>query len=124
MFDPCREGEWMEKGGEAERLTPGPFGVGARVRHQAGVLGWKMSFDTVVTAFEPGRRLEMEVVADHDHGVLIFQVSPTAGGAIASIHARDDAIARLPHTLWARKQQAQENLERLATAVTRAHAAA
>ena len=124
MFDPAREAEWMEWSGGVERLTPAPFGVGSKVRHKAGVLGWPMSFVTEVTALDPGRKLEMAVDAGSDSGELIFQVSPTAGGAIASIHARDDAIARMPHTLWARKQQAQDNLARLAVAVTRARAPA
>lgn len=124
MFDPAREAEWMEWSGGAEPLTPGSLGVGSKVRHKAGVLGWPMSFVTEVTALDPGRKLEMAVDAGSDRGELIFQVSPTAGGAIASIHARDDAIARMPHTLWARKQQAQDNLARLAVAVTRARAPA
>lgn len=124
MFDPDRDGEWMEWGGQAEHLTPGPLRVGSRLRHKAGVIGWPVSFVVEVKAYDPGRRLEMDVAAGSDHGVLIFQVAPTAGGAIASIRARDDAIARMPHTLLARKQQAQDNLAKLATAVSRAQSRA
>jgi hypothetical protein len=126
MFDPASEGEWVAKGTTAELLTPGPLAVGSRVRHEAGVHGWKISFVTEVTALDPGRRLEMQVVEGSDHGVITYQVAPTAGGAIASIHVRDEAMARIPHSVWARKDQAKENLASLATLIQRrnAHAAA
>jgi uncharacterized protein YndB with AHSA1/START domain len=123
MFDPAREGEWMAKGAKAEFLTPGPLAVGSRVHHEAGIHGWKMSFITEVKALDPGRRLEMEIVENSDHGVIIYIVSPTAGGSIATILVRDEGMARIPHSVWARKQQAQENLAHLATLISRAHAA-
>ncbi len=122
MFDPDREGEWMAKGGKVEWLTPGPLAVGSRVRHEAGIHGWKMSFVTEVKALDPGHRLELEVVDGADNGVISYQISPTAGGVIATIHVRDEGMARIPHSVWARKQQAQENLARLAQVVTRGHA--
>lgn len=120
MFDPAREGEWMAKGGEAELLTPGPLAVGSQVRHTASVHGWPVAFVTEVKAFEPGRTLEMEIVGSQ-RGVIIYQVTPTAGGAIATLRVRDDEVAPHPVATWARKQQAQENLAHLASAV-RAHA--
>jgi uncharacterized protein YndB with AHSA1/START domain len=122
MFDPEREGEWTAKGARAEKLTPGPLAVGSRVRHEAGVHGWKVSFVTEVKAFDPDRRLEMEVVDSPDHGRIIYQVAPTAGGAIAAIHVHDEGLARMPHSVWARKQQALENLSHLAAAVIHSHA--
>jgi len=123
MFDPAREGDWMGKGAKAELLTPGPLAVGSRVRHDAGIFGWKMSFITEVKAIEPGRRLEMEIVESADHGVIIYLIAPTAGGSIATIHVRDEGMARMPHAIWARKQQAQESLAQLAKTISRAHAA-
>ncbi len=117
MFDPDREGEWVAKGGQADRLTPGPLAVGSRVRHDVGVLGWEFSFITEVTALDPGRTLEMKIVEASDKGVIIYQVVPTSGGAIASIHVEDDSMVRFPHSVWARKKQAEENLAQLARAV-------
>jgi hypothetical protein len=99
MFDPAREGEWMAKGGTAEILTPGPLAVGSRVQHTASVHGW-----------------QMEIVGSRQ-GVIIYQVSPTAGGSIATLHVRDDEVAPHPVSAWARKQQAQENLANLASVV-------
>jgi hypothetical protein len=122
MFDPARESEWIEKGGNGDMLTPGPLGVGSRVRHEAGVHGWKVAFTTEVKSFEPGRKLEMEVVDGSDQGRIVYQVAPTSGGAIATIHVHDEAGLRFPHSTWARKQQAQENLHRLAQAVMHARA--
>jgi hypothetical protein len=122
MFDPARDGEWIAKGATAEVLTPGPLAVGSRVRHQAGVHGWKVSFVTEVKALDPDRRLEMEVVEGHEGGRIIYQIAPTAGGSIATIHVHDETMARIPHSVWARKDQAKENLHNLAHAVTRAHA--
>ena len=123
MFDPAREGEWMAKGGEAERLTPGPLRVGSQVRHTASVHGWPVSFVTQVKAIEPGRRLEMEIVGASRRAAIIYQVAPTAGGAIATLHVRDDEQTQHPVATWARKQQAQENLAHLAQAVARTQAA-
>jgi hypothetical protein len=122
MFDPDREDEWIDKGGQPEWLTPPPLAVGSRLRHQAGVHGWKLSYVSEVKALDPGRRLEMEVVEGSDHGHIIYQIAPTSGGVIASIHVRDEAIARIPHSVWARKDQAKENLHSLARAVQRAQA--
>lgn len=116
MFDPTREGEWMAKGGQAELLTSGPLAVGSRVQHTASVHGWPVSFTTEVKTLEPGRKLEMEIVGSRQ-GLIIYQVSPTAGGAIATLHVRDDEVAPHPVSSWARKQQAQDNLSRLASAV-------
>lgn len=124
MFDPDREAEWMANAGPAERLTPGPFAVGSQVKHTAGVHSWPVSFVTEVTAFEPDRRLEMEIVGPSRsrHGVIIYQVVPTAGGAIATIHVRDDEVGPHPISGWARKQQAQENLAGLPAAIARLRA--
>jgi len=123
MFDPAREGEWMAKAGEAEQLTPGPLGVGTQVRHKAGVHGWPINFVTEVKSYEPDRRLEMAVVGPASRGgEIIYQVAPTAGGSIATIHVRDDERGPHPVSDWARKQQAEENLARLASLVTHGHA--
>lgn len=124
MFDPAREAEWVDKATKAELLTTGPLRVGSRVRHEAGVHGWKISFITEVKAFEPDRKLVMDVVYGSDHGEITYQVAATAGGAIASIHVRDEAMARIPHSVWARKDQAKDNLHRLAQAVARSLAQA
>jgi len=122
MFDPGREADWMAAGARAEQLTPGPLQVGSRIQHTAGVHGWPAPFVTEVKAIDPDRRLEMEVVGDNRHGSIVYQVVPTAGGSIATMHVRDNETGPRPVSSWARKQQAQENLHRLATLVTHGHA--
>jgi hypothetical protein len=111
----------MANSGDAEQLTPGPLHVGSRVQHTAGVHGWPVSFVTEVKSFEPDRKLEMEVVGPSRHGTIVYQVVPTAGGSIATMHVRDDEVGPRPVSTWARKQQAQENLHRLASLVTHGH---
>jgi uncharacterized protein YndB with AHSA1/START domain len=122
MFDPAHEGDWIAKGAKAEVLTPGPLAVGSKVKHEAGVHGWKVAFTTEVTALEPDRRLEMQLVDHTDHGKIIYAVAPTAGGSIATIHVHDEGMTRIPHSVWARKDQAKENLTQLAHLITRGHA--
>jgi hypothetical protein len=124
MFDPEREGEWVDKAGPAEKLTPGPLTVGSRFQHSAGVNAWKVAFITRVLSFERDRRLEMEITEGRHSGTIVYQLAPTSGGSIASIHVRDDSVARMPPSVWARKEQAKENLHNLARAVQKAHAAA
>jgi uncharacterized protein YndB with AHSA1/START domain len=122
MFDPTREGEWMAKGATAELLTQGPLAVGTRIRHEAGVHGRLMPFVTEVVSLDPGRKLEMKIENSED-GVITYQVAPTAGGAIASIHMKGEAVAYTLRSKWSRKQHERENLLHLALAVNRAHAA-
>lgn len=121
MFDPAREAEWMAHAATAEQLTPGPLGVGSRIQHSAGVHGWPVSFVTEVRSFDPDRRLEMEVVDSARGGTIVYQVVPTAGGSIATVHVHDDEHGPRPVSTWARKQQAQQNLHRLANLVTHGH---
>lgn len=120
MFDHELETQWVEHAGKPESLTPGPFAVGSRIRHHNSVLGVDSSYVTEVTALDPGRRLEMRIIEGPLHGDLIYQVAPTAGGSIASIHLRD-AKSVIPRSTWLRKHQAEENLERLALLVNRLH---
>lgn len=117
MFDPDLEEKWIDKAGRAERLTPGPIGVGSRVRHEAGVLGLRDSFVTEVTEMDPERRMVMEIVEGPERGMLVYEVVPTAGGAIAAVHVRNHPKLPIPLVPWARKHHVEENLRRLANFV-------
>jgi len=121
MFDPDLEERWIDTARSAEKLTPGPIAVGTRVRHEAGVLGQKAPFVTEVTELDPDRRLAMEIVEGAERGVLVFQVAPTAGGTIATVHVRNNPKLPIPIAPWVRKQHVQESLHRLATLVTTSH---
>lgn len=112
MFDPDLEDRWT--GGKAEKLTPEPIGVGSRVRHDGGMLGLRGTFVTEVTEFEPERRLAMEIVDGPVRGVVVYQVSATSGGAIATVHVRNNPKLPIPTLPWAHKHRVQENLHRLA----------
>jgi hypothetical protein len=118
MFDPDLEDQWAGKAGKAERLTPGPMAVGSRVRHDAGALGLRAPFVTEVTELDPERRLAMEIVEGPVRGVIIYQVAPTSGGAIAAVHVRNPSKLPIPEVPWVRKHHVQENLHRLANLLT------
>lgn len=120
MFDPDLEDQWGKSAGKTEKLTPGPLAVGSRVRHHTSLVGVAHVAVTEVTALDPGHKLEMRIIEGELLGDLIYQVAPTAGGSIASIHLRD-AKGKLPHSTWLRKHQAEESLERLALLVNRQH---
>lgn len=122
MFDPQVEDRWTESKDKAEVLTPGPLGIGSRVRHAAKLLGLKSaSFVTEVVELEPERKLAMEIVEGPERGLVTYQVSPTAGGSIAAIHVRSHPKLPIPLVPWARKQQIQENLHRLSNLVAHNH---
>jgi uncharacterized protein YndB with AHSA1/START domain len=121
MFDPELEAQWVGKTGNAEKLTDGPISVGSRVRHQAGLLGMRAPFVTEVTELEPDRRLVMEIVEGPERGIVVYQVVPTAGGSVVTVHARNNPKLPLPQAPWARKHHVEENLHRLASLVARLH---
>jgi hypothetical protein len=121
MFDPDREEQWTGSPQNAEKLTPGPIAVGSRVRREPGALGLKGSFVTEVTELDPDRRMAMEVVEGSERGLLVFQVVPTAGGSIATVHVRNNPKLPIPLAPWMRKHHVEESLHRLATLVTNAH---
>lgn len=121
MFDPDQEDRWVEKNGRAEKLTPGPISVGTRVRHDAGLLGLRSSFITEVTELDPERRLAMEIVEGPERGLVTYQVAPTSGGSIASVHVLNHPKLPIPLAPWARKHHIQENLHRLERLVTQTH---
>jgi hypothetical protein len=118
MFDPELEDRWTETATKAEKLTPGPIGVGSRVRHESGVLGLKGPFVTEVTDFDPNGRLAMEIVDGPMRGLIIYQVAATSGGSIATIHVKNNPKLPIPSLPWAHKHHVQEDLHRLATLLT------
>ena len=118
MFDPDQEERWA---GKAEKLTPGPVAVGSRIRHDPAALGLRAAFVTEVTELEPDRRLAMEIVEGPERGLVVYQVVPTAGGSIATVHVRNNPKLPIPLAPWARKQHIQENLHRLAKLISQNH---
>jgi uncharacterized protein YndB with AHSA1/START domain len=121
MFDPDNDPQWISGARSVERLTPGPMGVGTRVRHEGGFLGRKFSWVTEITALEPETRLEMNIVDGPIHGEVSYEVRPTAGGAIAAVHNRGGSNLPLPGMAWMVKRAVNEDLRRLAKLVAHQH---
>jgi hypothetical protein len=120
MFNPDNETEWSSNAEKVERITPGPIGVGSQVRRERSFLGNKVSWLTEVTAIEPGARLEMNILEAPLPGVMVYEVRPTAGGAIAIVRTLN--LANIPGVGWAVRRSMEEDLERLGHLVTRRHA--
>ena len=124
MFDPALEMEWITNATKVEVLTPGPVGVGARIRREGGFMGRTYAWVWEVTAFEPERLMEMSFVEGPTEGAIIFEVSPTAGGSIAMIHLRSKPNLPRPITNWFAKHDLAADLARLARLVAARQAAA
>jgi uncharacterized protein YndB with AHSA1/START domain len=62
LTDPERLAEWQKGTVEVERLTPGPMGVGTRLREVHAAMGRKLESVVEVTEFEPDRVFALHVV--------------------------------------------------------------
>jgi hypothetical protein len=124
MFDPALEKEWITNATKIEVQTSGPIGVGARISREGGFMGRTYTWVWEVTAFDPGRLMEMTFVEGPTQGAVTFEVSPTAGGSIAMIHVQSKQNLPQPITNWFAKHDVVADLARLARLVAARQAAA
>ncbi len=76
MFDPHRDATWMKALSRVDVLDE-TVAAGARVRRHARFLGKDISWVTVVRAYEPARRLELDIAEGPFVGVVTYEVEPT-----------------------------------------------
>ena len=114
MFNAARDPEWIGGAKSVEALTPGPIGLGSRVRRDGGFLGRKFSWVTEVTGFEPGRRVEMAFLEGPMQGGVTYEVRPADGGSIASVRNHGGANFSVPGMAWMLKHSVSKDLDRLA----------
>jgi ligand-binding SRPBCC domain-containing protein len=62
VTDPSKLHEWQTNTVEVEQLTPAPFGAGTRLREVHAAGRRRMEQVVEVTAYEPGRRFDLDVV--------------------------------------------------------------
>jgi uncharacterized protein YndB with AHSA1/START domain len=124
MFDPALEKEWITNATKVEVLTPGPLGLGARISREGGFMGRTYAWVWEVTAFDPGRLIEMTFVEGPAQGAVTFEVSPTAGGSIAMVHVHSKQSLPQPITNWFAKHDVAADLARLARLVAARQAVA
>lgn len=117
MFDPEYDPLWIGGARSAERLTPGPIGVGSRVRRHGGFLGRRFSWVTEVTGLEAERHLDMIFVEGPMTGGVIYLIRPLPDGSFVAIRNYGQSKVPVPGMSWLVKRSVAADLRRLATFV-------
>ena len=76
LTDPSKLATWQDAE-EVTQLTPGPLGVGTRLREVHKALGRRRVEITEFVVYEPGQRVEIRMVAGPPlYGRWDFEISP------------------------------------------------
>ena len=113
MFDPTRDAEWIGGARRAEQLTPGPYGVGTRVRREGAFMGRRFSWTTEVTEFAPDRLVRMKHVAGPFKGGVDYSVVPHDHGTKITIRNYGEASFWLPFMARMMRASVAADLRRL-----------
>jgi len=89
--DPGNDTSWILALSSARALTDGPVGPGMRVERIASFLGRRIEYVNEVTAFEPGRRLEMRSVQGPFPMEVTYEFEDAGEGTLMRIRNRGDA---------------------------------
>ena len=120
MFDAAHDRAWMKAVRRVDVLDE-PVAIGARVRRHARFMGKDISWITVVTAYDPGRRLELRITDGPFVGVITYEVEPTGASSIVRIRnvGAPGEFAWMPTALIRRAMRSslRKDLERLEAAV-------
>ena len=73
LTDPENLPEWQSMVSESRKDSPGPMDVGTRMTNVRNFLGRRIESQVEVTAYEPSRRFDVQVVS----GPVPFKVSQT-----------------------------------------------
>ena len=119
MFDPDSDPQWIGGARSVERLTPGPIGVGSRVRRHGAFLGRRFSWVTEVTDMEPDRRLDMSFVEGPMKGGVSYLIRPSPDGSVVAIRNCGRSKVPLPGMGWLVKRSVAADIRRLAALVER-----
>ena len=117
MFDPSRDAEWIGGARAAEKLTPGPYGAGTRVKRTGGFLGRSFSWETEVTEYEPDRQARMNYVAGPFKGGVDYSVAPAGTGSEVTIRNYGEASFWFPFMGAVMRMSVGKDLERLRSLV-------
>ena len=80
LHEPEKMEQWVS-GLDVEEVSPGPPAVGQRIRGVVREHERVQPFVSEITAFEPGRRLGIHLVADAFVVDSVWQLSPDPGGS-------------------------------------------
>jgi len=98
MFDPRNDKVWTDGVDDSRQLTEGPLRTGSKVEHIYRLLCClKMGFVYEVTATDGESLVEMTLTESFPESIpasfatrIRYQLEPTAGGTLTSIHVRTD----------------------------------
>jgi hypothetical protein len=113
MFDPSRDAEWIGGARAAEKLTPGPYGVGTRVKRTGGFLGRRFSWVTEVTEFDPVRVVRMKYVAGPFKGGVDYSITSSPAGSEVTIRNYGDTNLWMPFMSTMMRFSVGRDLDRL-----------
>lgn len=113
MFDTDNDPQWIGGAQSVERLTPGPIGIGSRVRRRGKVHGCSFSWVTEVTGLEPDRRLDMAFVEGPMKGGVSYLIEPAPEGARVAIRNHGTTRIPLPGMAWMVRRSVAADLKRL-----------
>jgi uncharacterized protein YndB with AHSA1/START domain len=113
MFDPERDAQWIGGARRAQKLTPGPYGLGTKVRRDGAFLGRSFSWTTEVTEFTPGRLVRMKHIAGPFKGGVDYSIEPRGGGSEVTIHNYGEASFWFPFMATMMRASVASDLRRL-----------
>jgi carbon monoxide dehydrogenase subunit G len=113
MFNASRDAEWIGGARSVEKLTPGPYGVGTRVRRTGGFLGRNFSWTTEVTEFDPARIVRMKYVAGPFKGGIDYSIAPADSGAEVTIRNYGESTFWFPFMGVMMRASVRKDLDRL-----------
>jgi hypothetical protein len=113
MFDAARDAEWIGGAKAAEKLSPGPYGVGTRVRRTGGFLGRSFSWTTEVTEFDPARIVRMKYIAGPFKGGVDYSIAAAGSGSEVTIRNYGESSLWFPFMGAMMRASVTKDLERL-----------
>ena len=113
MFDADRDAQWIGGATRAQKLTPGPYGQGTRVRREGAFLGRSFSWTTEVTEFVPGRLVRMKHIAGPFKGGVDYSIEPGGRGSVVTIRNYGEASFWFPFMATMMRMSVGADLRRL-----------
>ena len=117
MFDAERDPQWIGGAKKTQKLTPGPCGVGTKVRRDGAFLGRSFSWTTEVTEFTPERLVRMKHIAGPFKGGVDYSIEPQGRGSEVIIRNYGEASFWFPFMATMMRASVRGDLGRLKTLV-------
>jgi carbon monoxide dehydrogenase subunit G len=113
MFDAERDPQWIGGAKKAQKLTPGPYGVGTKVRREGAFLGRSFSWTTEVTELTSERLVRMKHIAGPFKGGVDYSIEPKGRGSDVTIRNYGEASFWFPFMATMMRASVRGDLGRL-----------